>query len=91
MFVLYLLFLVFLLCQETNDRHIGVSGFGRPSCPSVHMEETVESTLQRTLRRSFGCCVDTIFDEFFIGHILGWYGKAGAEEPAVALGVFSFV
>ena len=43
LFILYLLFLVFLLCQETND------------CRSAPMERIAEYTPRKTRFPSFGC------------------------------------
>ena len=92
LFVLYLLFLVFLLCQETNDARsvlqflspdLGVElperAYGE-DC-RIHTPEDPDSRF-RVLR-------DTVFDEFFVGHILGWYGKAIALRNMKLLWAYS--
>ena len=90
----YLLFLVFLLCQETNDVTAPYWRF----CHRIWGAELLRAciwrrlsnlTLQRTPSSKFRVLRDTIFDEFFIGHILGWYGKAIALRNLPLLWAYS--
>ena len=73
MFVLYLLFLVFLLCQgrRTMRSHIGVSvpGWQASSCPSAYGGDCQEIYTPEDPSSKFRVLRDTIFDEFFISPI----------------------
>ena len=92
MFVLYLLFLVFLLCQETNDAR-AILAFLSPDL-GVELPERAYGGDCRIYTpedpsSKFRVLRDTIFDEFFIGHILGWYGKAIALRNLPLLWAYS--
>jgi len=92
LFVLYLLFLVFLLCQETTDARM-VLQFISPDL-GIELPERAyggDCRIYTPEDPTSNCRMlqDTIFDEFFVGHILGWYGKAIALRDRRLLWAYS--
>ena len=92
LFVLYLLFLVFLLCQETTDARM-VLKFLAPDLgvelPERAYGEDCRIYTPEDPDSKFRVLRDTVFDEFFVGHILGWYGKAIALRNLPLLWAYS--
>ena len=92
LFVLYLLFLVFLLCQETNDAR-SVLQFLSPDLgvelPERAYGEDCRIYTPEDPESRFRVLRDSVFDEFFVGHILGWYGKAIALRNMKLLWAYS--
>ncbi len=92
LFILYLLFLVFLLCQETNDAR-AVLQFLSPDLgtelPERAYGEDCRIYTPEDPDSRFRVLRDTVFDEFFVGHILGWYGKAIALRNMKLLWAYS--
>eukprot|EP00227_Mantoniella_beaufortii_P018791 CAMPEP_0197595180 /NCGR_PEP_ID=MMETSP1326-20131121/22224_1 /TAXON_ID=1155430 /ORGANISM="Genus nov. species nov., Strain RCC2288" /LENGTH=390 /DNA_ID=CAMNT_0043161491 /DNA_START=275 /DNA_END=1447 /DNA_ORIENTATION=+ len=92
LFVLYLLFLVFLLFQETNDARM-VLKFISPDLgvelPERSYGEDCRIYTPNDPHSRFRILRETVFDEFFIGHILGWYGKAIALRDRRLLWAYS--
>ena len=83
---------VFLLCQETNDAR-AILAFLSPDL-GVELPERAYGGDCRIYTpedpsSKFRVLRDTIFDEFFIGHILGWYGKAIALRNLPLLWAYS--
>ena len=80
MFVLYLLFLVFLLCQDTYDAR-AVLKFLSPDLLDADADERAYGEDCRIYTpedpvSNFRVLRDTVCDEFVIAHVIGWYGKA---------------
>ena len=92
LFVLYMLFLVFLLCQETVDAR-GALKFLSPDLgvelPERSYGEDCRIYTPEDPTSNFRVLRDTVFDEFFVGHILGWYGKAIALRSLPLLWAYS--
>ena len=92
LFVLYMLFLVFLLCQETDDAR-GALKFLSPDLgvelPERSYGEDCRIYTPEDPTSKFRVLRDTVFDEFFVGHILGWYGKAIALRSLPLLWAYS--
>jgi phosphatidylserine synthase 2 len=92
LFVLYLLFLVFLLCQETGDARMVLKFLSSDlgvELPERAYGEDCRIYTPEDPESKFRVLRDTVFDEFFVGHILGWYGKAIALRNLPLLWAYS--
>ena len=106
-FVLYLLFLVFLVFQETKESaRANVFEYLAPNLQISSTEEDTNGGLYEERTYATDCRVftpessassrmqnvkSTVLDEFFLAHVLGWFGKALAIRDWRLLWAYSIL